>query len=132
MARTGITIQLANDAQQANNGCWGKCLASDVITAAGRDRGVQVVTEVVGAGMPKYLSVQPVPGRLTFSVGRSRYERALQVKGYNPGASCAADCTWLSSVAVDPAMCAAGVEADVVLSITKPPGLSGGQKRGPA
>jgi len=115
----------ANDVTDARDGCWGICLDSDVITSDGRERMIQIVTSIVTNDLRKYLALKPVVGSLVFEEARSRFERALSLKGYQTSAACAADCTLLSNVAVDPAMCTSGVEADVVLSVTKPPGLSG-------
>jgi len=110
--------------RQASEGCWGRCLASDVITPAVREHMASVVEEVVRA-MPKYLAVRPVVGNLVFNVAPSRYEHVLKLKGYDTPSECSADCAQISNVAVEPSMCTDGVAADVVVSITKPPGLAG-------
>jgi hypothetical protein len=110
----------------AGTDCWGKCEAKDVITPAGRAMMKAVVAQVVGEEASQLLSVIPVAGNLTFEVSTSHYARVLALNGIpDRGPSCAADCSILSGSAVDPLYCTRGVESDVVLSITKPPGLNG-------
>lgn len=58
-------------------------------------------------------------------VGPGAYDRALQAKGYPSSSSCARDCLMLCGVSVPPSYCEGGVEADAVLSITKPPAQPG-------
>ena len=57
--------------------------------------------------LPSFFSIVPVAAgtNLTFQVGRGRYDRALQQKGYASASSCARDCTMVSAVAVDPTYC---------------------------
>mmetsp|Transcript_16384 Transcript_16384/g.27922 ORF Transcript_16384/g.27922 Transcript_16384/m.27922 type:complete len:866 (-) Transcript_16384:715-3312(-) len=116
------------DSLQANNeGCWGRCLATDVVTPEAADAMVATVEDIVfgSANFQDYFAVQPVQGNLTFAVAPSTYGTALQSKGYANVAGCAVDCKVLSGVSVPSSYCEGGVEADVVLSVTKPPGLAG-------
>ena len=64
------------------------------VSPAARDRVIQIVNEVVGKEMGKFLSVRPVTGNLTFEVAGSRYERALRTKGWSVSPSCAVDCVY--------------------------------------
>jgi len=107
-----------------NTDCWGICEARDVITESGRDKLIEAVTRIAQE-LSEFFAVVPVPGNLTFENSAGRYDRALQQKGYASATSCARDCTMLSGVAVAPEYCTAGVEADVVLSLTKPPVVPG-------
>ena len=106
--------------------CWGVCTKKDVITPAGRKMVIDVVSSIVRTEVGKFFSVRPVVGNLTFTIGRSRYEKALRSRGQAAQApSCASDCKILSNVAVAPSYCTVGVAADAVLSIIKPPSLPG-------
>ena len=96
-----------------------------MIDTAGRATIEAVVTRIVNEEAGWLLGVKPVQGNLTLSVGPSRYQRALELKGYTVEPGCAVDCTVLSGSAVDPAYCTTGITADVILSITKPAGLVG-------
>jgi len=108
-------------------GCWGKCLASDIIASADRQRLEEIVSAIV-PDISSYLAVMPTDN-LAFDVNQGAYQRALQSRGYNLPAACASDCTSISDVAVDPGYCnrpgglANGY--DVVLSVTKPAGIQG-------
>ena len=106
--------------------CWGICLESDVITPSTRQKVVDIVTKLA-TEMQYVFRVVPTDD-LTFTRSQGAYERALAAKGYSIPTSCAADCTWMSGVAVDDAYCDSGGPAssyDAVLSITKPPGIKG-------
>lgn len=110
-----------------HEGCWGRCLASDVINPQDAKVLKSVVTSLV-AEVPERLSLLPV-ANLRFAVSKGAYERALIQKGYEPVSRCASDCTVLSRVAVDERYCkeTGGLanDYDAVLSITKPPGVEG-------
>ena len=115
-------------AGESLDGCWGICLASDVIHAADRQKLIDVVAGLAGE-TSNFLAVKPAVN-LTFTASTGAYERALASRGYREmSRACAFDCTALSGVAVDPTYCAAGASLstgyDVVLSVTKPPGVQG-------
>ena len=120
----GVATCVRGESEWGSSDCWGRCTADDLITAEGRDIVIGIVDQVV-AEVSAFFSVQPVDGPLTFSVSAGRYQRALLAKGYTPAASCAADCMLLNGVAVADSYCTAGVTADAVLSITKPPTIAG-------
>jgi len=84
----------------------------------------RVVTEVVGE-ITELISVKRVETALTFTKSKGRYEQALLENGITPEEACASDCSVLSGVAVDPTYCTDGVNADAVLSVTKPPVVPG-------
>jgi len=111
--------------QLSTAGCWGRCEARDIITAADRAKILEVVSSLTGE-VSGLLATPPEPA-LSFTISQSTYYRALQAKGYPTNPSCAADCEVLSGVAVDPAYCTAGAGYgyDVILSVTKPPGITG-------
>lgn len=107
-------------------GCWGRCADRDIITPADASKIEEVVTEIISE-ISSLLAVRPVD-ELSFQVSQGQYARALQAKGYPTPSSCAADCRTLSGVAVDEAYCGtggAGHNYDVILSVTKPPGIQG-------
>ena len=54
-----------------------------------------------------------------------RIARTREEKGYTVESLCLSDCQTTAFAAVDEAYCSEGVEADAVLSITKPPGFEG-------
>lgn len=114
----------ANEYASAKDGCWGLCAAGDVISAAMRSKVIGVVT-VVASEMSAFLAVETASVSLKFSVDMGRYQRALTERGYTPVEGCAADCTALSSVAVAAVYCTTGVDADAVLSVTRPPSITG-------
>ena len=92
--------------------------------AAGRQVMIDVVTSLVPE-VSQLLALRPVSGSLQFDVSRGRYQRAVLDKGWTPAYTCASDCSTISQVAVDSTYCSTGVEADVVLSVRKPPVISG-------
>ena len=121
--RDGTAASLSRNLR---DGCWGRCLARDVIRPHDRDKLIEVVTEL-SAELSTLLAVKPVDG-LRFTVSEGAYKDALRSRGYPSARACARDCTVLSNVAVDPAYCGSGglgAGYDVVLSVTKPPGLRG-------
>lgn len=106
--------------------CWGKCLASDVITAEKRDLVKTLVTKIVTEEVTPLLRVQPVVGNLKFERNMGVHQRAVISKGYEPYEGCAVDCTVLSGVAVSDDYCTNGVaDVDAVLSLTMPPPYPG-------
>lgn len=80
------------------------------------------------ADVSAHLAVRPV-ANLHFEVGKGAYDRALTAKGYTPAVACASDCTQLSRAAVSDGYCNAeqGLASgfDAVLSVIKPPGVTG-------
>lgn len=106
-------------------GCWGKCREGDLIATADAAKVAQVVSALADE-VSSLLSVVSAEA-LSFQVNQGAYARALQAKGYPTPSSCAADCTTLSGVAVDEAYCTSGAGHgyDVILSLTKPPGVDG-------
>ena len=106
-------------------GCWSTCLQTDVVTEADRIKVREVVT-ILAAEVSNMLAVLP-QSALTFTTGTGTYSRALTSRGYPVQSSCAADCRTLSSVFVDSAYCGGGLGHgyDVILSVTKPPGVAG-------
>ena len=107
-----------------DKGCWGLCQTKDVITPTGRSMMMKVVRSIVRTEVSSFFAVLPVSGNLTFVHGTSRYEKALRSRGQRIEAACASDCA-LSNVVVSAAYCTAGVEADAVLSVIKPPSIPG-------
>jgi hypothetical protein len=120
----GVATCVRGEAEWSSSDCWGKCTADDLITPTGRDIVIGVVDHVVQE-VAQYFAVVPVDGWLTFTVSGGRYQKALKAKGYSVNPSCAADCTLLNGVAVAGSYCSAGIAADAVLSITKPPTIQG-------
>ena len=108
----------------SQNDCWARCTADDLITDAGRQVMIDVVT-AIAPEVSRLLALRPVSGNLQFDTSRGRYQRAVRDKGWTPAYACASDCTTISQVAVASTYCDAGVEADVVLSVRKPPVISG-------
>ena len=120
--RGGSTIA---PAASLTSGCWGRCLVSDVLLPADRERMIDVMTDLV-AELTTHFAVRPV-ANLSFAVSSGEYERALHSRGYDLPPACASDCTVLSGAAVDPRYCTNGrglaYDYDVVVSVTKPPAL---------
>lgn len=107
------------------SGCWGRCLAGDLITVADMQK-IHDVVETLAEEMSGLLAAIP-EDQLTFVTSSGTYARALQSKGYPTPSVCAADCRSLSGVAVNPDYCGGGLGhgSDVILSVTKPPGVAG-------
>lgn len=102
--------------------CWGKCTEHDLITEEGRKVMIDVVTTVAAEVSEMFavpVAVEDEP--LVFQLNKGRYVKAIEEKGWEAVYACATDCTQLSGVAVDSTYCEAGVSADAVLSVTKPP-----------
>jgi hypothetical protein len=106
-------------------GCWGKCLHSDIIRPTDRQM-VENVANALAGEMSDYFSVRPT-ANLTFQVSEGAYARALQARGYETRSACAVDCETVGGAAVPAGYCNAGFAHgyDAVLSITKPPGVYG-------
>ncbi|EOD08334.1 hypothetical protein EMIHUDRAFT_217452 [Emiliania huxleyi CCMP1516] len=94
----------------AEQGCWGRCTEADLVTPGGREV-IEHVATVIAAEVSQLLAVERVSGNLE--------------KGYTVESLCLSDCQTTAFAAVDEAYCSEGVEADAVLSITKPPGFEG-------
>ena len=104
--------------------CWGRCTADDLITSDGRAM-IEGVVQALVAELSSLFAVAPEEEALTFTVSKGRYQRALELIGYELEETCASDCTTANQVAVAASYCDAGVAADAVLSVTKPPTVSG-------
>ena len=72
----------------SDKGCWGRCLASDVITPADVQALIDVVSVIAYEATTALFSVRPVRD-LAFTVSSGAYERALQSRGYPPLVACA-------------------------------------------
>ena len=111
----------------ADQDCWGKCAADDIIEAVGRDQ-VKAVVDLVVEEVEGFFSVIRSDEALTFDNSMGRYAGVYNSKGYPEEEACARDCSLVNGAAVAPYYCESGVTADVVLSITKPaviPGVAG-------
>ena len=102
-------------------GCWGRCLGSDLITDDAKEI-IEHVSTIVADELSAKLAVLASDGALTmrYSSGHPYANR-----GYSTENRCASSCQTLSSVSVGAEYCQDGVDADVVLSVTKPPVYSG-------
>ena len=108
----------------ADQDCWGKCAADDIIEAVGRDQVIAVVDLVVEE-VEGFFSLIRSDEALTFDNSMGRYAGVYNSKGYPEEEACARDCSLVNGAAVAPYYCVSGVTADVVLSITKPPVIPG-------
>ena len=108
----------------ADQDCWGKCAADDLIDATGRDQ-LKVVVSSVVEEVESFFSLIPSEQNLIFDESAGRYVGVYNSKGYPNEKACARDCTLVNGVAVDSDFCETGVQADVVLSLTKPPTIAG-------
>lgn len=106
-------------------GCWGRCLPADLVTAGARAILVHVTT-VVAAQLSDLLSIEdkvmPPPER---STGTPGYHWAFQPQGYDMSSRCEFDCQVISGVTVPDGHCDPGDHPDAVLSVTKPPVFDG-------
>ena len=108
----------------ADQDCWGKCAADDIIEAVGRDQ-VKAVVDLVVEEVEGLFSLIRSDEALTFDNSMGRYAGVYNSKGYPSEEECARDCSLVNGAAVAPYYCVSGVTADVVLSITKPPVIPG-------
>jgi hypothetical protein len=108
----------------ADQDCWGKCTADDIIEETGRDQ-VKAVVDLVVKEVEGFFSLIRSDEALTFDNSLGRYVGVYNSKGYPSEEACARDCTLVNGAAVAPYYCVTGVPADVVLSITKPPVIPG-------
>ena len=108
----------------ADQDCWGKCAADDIIEAVGRDQ-VKAVVDLVVTEVEGFFSLIRSDEALTFDNSLGRYAGVYNSKGYPAEKACSRDCSLVNGAAVAPYYCVTGVPADVVLSITKPPVIPG-------
>ena len=113
----------ADEWMTAEEGCWGLCEQADVITSELRDAIMHVVT-TVSYEISDFFRVIPNT-RLKFDVSLGRYRKVYDEKDYTFDPACAIDCNFLAGCKAPDGYCEKSIDADAILSVTRPPRMQG-------